>query len=91
MLGGEQPAELALNMTLMEFLTHGWDLAVATGQTVPYTEDEAAAVLERAQRTLPAQYRGAGKPFGDVVAVDPGAPALEQLIGFMGRRPDFNA
>lgn len=89
MLGGAQPAELALNMALMEFVTHGWDLAVATEQPVPYTEAEASAVLERAQQTLPAQYRGPDKPFGDIVDVAPDAPAILRLIGFMGRSPGF--
>ena len=33
------------NMTIMEYLTHGWDLAIATNQTVPYTDDEATDSL----------------------------------------------
>ena len=33
--GGEQPAEMVFNMTLMEYLTHGWDLAVGSGQDDP--------------------------------------------------------
>lgn len=85
--GEPQPAELALNMTLMEYLTHGWDLATATGQPVPYTEDEAAEVLARAERTLPPQYRGAGMPFGDIVPVPGDAAAVDRLMGFMGRSP----
>jgi uncharacterized protein (TIGR03086 family) len=85
--GDAQPAELVLNMTLMEYVTHGWDLATATGQPVPYTEDEAAEVLARAERTLPPQYRGADMPFGDIVPVPGDAPAVDRLMGFMGRSP----
>lgn len=88
MTGGDgQPAEMVFNMTLMEYLTHGWDLAVATGQPVPFTDDEAEQVLARAQATLPPQYRGEGMPFGDIVAVPDEAPAIDRMVGFMGRQP----
>jgi uncharacterized protein (TIGR03086 family) len=85
--GGGQPGEVVLNMTLMEYLTHGWDLAVGSGQPVPYTDDEAEQVLARAQATLPPQYRGEGMAFGEIVPVPDDAPAVDRLIGFMGRRP----
>jgi uncharacterized protein (TIGR03086 family) len=85
--GGEIPGHLAVSMTLMEFLTHGWDLAVATEQEVPYTEQEAAEVLARAEKTLPPQFRGEGRPFGQIVEVPDGAPSIDRLIGFMGREP----
>ncbi|HET6952608.1 MAG TPA: TIGR03086 family metal-binding protein [Acidimicrobiales bacterium] len=84
---GEVPARMALNMTLMEYLTHGWDLAVATGQPVPFTEAEAEETLARAEQTLPPQYRGEGMPFGDAVPVEGDAPAVDRLVGFMGREP----
>jgi uncharacterized protein (TIGR03086 family) len=84
---GEVPAPMAFNMTLMEFLTHGWDLAVATRQGVPFTEEEAEATLVRAQATLPPQYRGEGHAFGHIVAVNDGAPPVDRLVGFMGRDP----
>jgi uncharacterized protein (TIGR03086 family) len=87
MMGGEQPAQMVLNMTLMEYLAHGWDLAVATDQPVPYSDEEAAAVLERARGTLPAQYRGPDKPFGDIVDVPDSASAVDRFVAFMGRRP----
>ncbi|HUP84846.1 MAG TPA: TIGR03086 family metal-binding protein [Acidimicrobiales bacterium] len=85
--GGDLPGQMVLNMTIMEYLTHGWDLATATRQSVPYTEDEATAALERAQGTLPPQYRGADQPFGDIVEVPDTAPAVDRFIGFMGRDP----
>jgi uncharacterized protein (TIGR03086 family) len=85
--GGEQPAEQVFNMTVMEYLTHGWDLAVGSGQPVPYTDGEAAAVLARAEVTLPPQYRGEGMPFGEIVPVPDDAPAIDRLAGFLGRDP----
>src|SRR5664279_3327610 len=30
--GGKMPGQMVFNMTLMEYLTHGWDLATATSQ-----------------------------------------------------------
>lgn len=87
-MGGDpQPAEMVFNMTVMEYLTHGWDLAVATGQPVPYTDEEAAEVLRRAEGTLPPQYRGGDMPFGEIVPVPDDAPAIDRLAGFMGRDP----
>jgi uncharacterized protein (TIGR03086 family) len=82
------PAAMVFNMTVMEEMTHGWDLAKATGQPVPYTEEEAAEVLARAEKTLPAQYRGEGMAFGDIVEVSADAPAIDRLAGFMGRDPN---
>ncbi len=84
---GEMPGELVFNMTLMEYLVHGWDLAIATGQPVPFTPSEASETLARAQVTLPPEYRGEGMPFGDIVPVDEHAPAIDRLIGFLGRTP----
>jgi uncharacterized protein (TIGR03086 family) len=84
---GEMPGEMVFNMTVMEYLVHGWDLAVATGQEIPFTEEESSDALARAQRTLPPEYRGADKAFGEIVPVDPGASATTRLAAFLGRRP----
>ncbi len=78
------PAGPVLNMTLMEEVTHGIDLALATGQDVPFTDDELSAVLDRAKATLPDEMRGTA--FGPRVDVPDDAPALDKLLGFMGRR-----
>jgi uncharacterized protein (TIGR03086 family) len=85
--GAEMPGAMVFNMTVMEYLAHGWDLATATGQPVPYTEDEAAEVLARARVTLPPEYQGAGQAFGAVVEVDDDAPAVDRFVGFLGRHP----
>lgn len=83
----ELPGPTVFNMALMEYLTHGWDLAIATGQQAPFGDREASEVLARAEGTLPAQYRGEGMPFGPVVPVDANAPPLARLVAFMGRQP----
>jgi uncharacterized protein (TIGR03086 family) len=83
------PAQLVFDMTLMEYLAHGWDLGTATGQPMPYTDDEAQEVLERAKRGPMSndEYRGPDKPFGNIVEVPDSAPALDRFAGFMGRTP----
>lgn len=88
---GELSGAMVLSMTIMEYLAHGWDLAQATGQAVPFTEAEGAAALERAQATLPPQYRGEGKPFGDIVEVPASAGAVDRFVAFMGRHPNAAA
>ncbi|HEY6425870.1 MAG TPA: hypothetical protein VIX84_01425 [Acidimicrobiales bacterium] len=88
MTGPELPAAMVFNMTVMEYLTHGWDLATATRHPVPCTDDEAEDTLARARATPPAEYRGPDKAFGPIVDVPEAAPPIARLIGFMGRTPD---
>lgn len=87
----EMPARTVLGMTLMEYVTHGCDLAIATGQAVPFSDAELETTLARARENLTDQYRGEGKPFGPAVDVGPDAPAVDRLLGFMGRRRDAAA
>ncbi len=85
LMGAPSPAPMVFTMTLMEYLTHGWDLATATGQPIPYSDEEAFDVLRRAEGTLKDEYRGAA--FGPRVEVASDAPAVDRLVAFMGRRP----
>src|ERR1700712_2175722 len=57
--GPGMPGEAVLGMTLMEYEAHGSDLAMATGQAVPFTDDELGVALARGEATLPDDYRGA--------------------------------
>jgi uncharacterized protein (TIGR03086 family) len=86
---GGMPGAMVLDMTLMEYLAHGWDLATATSQPMPYSEDAAQEVLVRAEHGPLAneQYRGSDQPFGPIVDVALSAPAIERFAGFMGRTP----
>jgi uncharacterized protein (TIGR03086 family) len=83
---GEMPGEMVFNMTVMEYPTHGWDLAVATGQPIVFSEEEASETLARAEATLPPEYRG--NAFGPAVPVDPDARAVTRLVAFLGRHPE---
>ena len=90
--GAERPGEMVftVTVTVIEYLTHGWDLAVATGQALPFSDEESLAALARAQVTLLPQYRGEGMPFGEVVEVEPDATATQRLVAFLGRRPGWD-
>jgi uncharacterized protein (TIGR03086 family) len=81
------PQEMAFAVTLMEYVTHGLDLAAATGQAAPFDDAVLETTLAAARTTLPPRYRGAGKAFGDEVPVADDAPAVDRLLGFMGRQP----
>jgi uncharacterized protein (TIGR03086 family) len=87
MAHSDLPGDMVFSMTLMEYVVHGWDLAVATGRPVPYTDEEAEAALARARRTLAPEYRGPDTSFGAEVEVPATAPAADRLAGFLGRRP----
>jgi uncharacterized protein (TIGR03086 family) len=80
----------AFGMVLGEYLVHGWDLAVAVG--APWTPPEQACetALEFFRGVVVPEYRGEeGGFFGEEVHVAPDAPALDRLLGFAGRRPDW--
>lgn len=85
----ELPASVVFEMTLMEYLTHGWDLATATGRPAPYTDEEAERTLAGATATLQPQYRGGA--IGHPVEVPDDAPAVVRLAAFMGRDPGRGA
>lgn len=80
-----------MGVVLMETVTHGWDLATATGQPTPYPEEAAGAALGAGQGMLAPHFRGEGKPFGEEIEVSSSAPALNRLVAFMGRDPDWYA
>ncbi len=89
--GAGVPAAMALGLMVGEYLGHGWDLAKATGQPVPFTEAEAAVGLEALHQQLSPDFRGPGKNFGYEVEVPATASAMDRLVGFIGREPAWGA
>src|SRR5579863_2264195 len=63
---GKVPGRIALSGYVQEILTHGWDLARATGEPTELDPDLATWVLAVAQRILPPEPRGGEIPFGSV-------------------------
>lgn len=80
------PGAVAFDLMLVECVTHGWDLATATGQPAAYTDAEAEAALAAVTPMLGAESRGPGQGFGPAVPVPAGAGPLARLVGFLGRR-----
>jgi uncharacterized protein (TIGR03086 family) len=80
------PGEFVLNMLLMEYIGHGWDLARSVGVGVPYDDHEAEVALVAARAIIEPQYRGTGMFDAEV---DPGAdPApIDRFVAFLGRDP----
>jgi uncharacterized protein (TIGR03086 family) len=85
---GKVPGRIAVSGYLMEILTHGWDLAKATGQPTEGDPELAAYVLAIARRILPPEPRGGDEiPFGPVIEVDADAAPYAQLAAWLGRQP----
>lgn len=75
-----------LQIRLYDLLAHGWDLEQATGIPADLPEDVAAESLEFVRNQLASMPR-AGR-FADPQPVADDARAIEQLVAFLGRRPN---
>jgi uncharacterized protein (TIGR03086 family) len=72
-----------LQWRIADLLTHGWDLAQATGVEAELPDDLAEQSLTFVQGQLPGQPR-TGR-FADPQPVPDDAPAIERLAAFTGR------
>jgi uncharacterized protein (TIGR03086 family) len=82
---GELPAQMMASIAFVEHVTHGWDLAKATGQDTTIPEallNESLAVVT----PMDAMWRMPGV-CGPKVDVPSEASASDQFAGFMGRQP----
>ena len=84
-MGSDMPAADVAALIIAEFVLHGWDLAVATGQSYSLPEDAAAAALTAVQANaeLFRQYKG----FADAVPASADAPTLDRALSLSGRDP----
>jgi uncharacterized protein (TIGR03086 family) len=81
---GELPAGTVFTMAVAENITHGWDLAVATGQDAALP-DHIVVLLERAAANLPID-RTRGSLFDRVQPVPPRASRQQGVLAYLGRR-----
>jgi uncharacterized protein (TIGR03086 family) len=81
------PGRAVVCIYTSELTVHTWDLANATGQHPAFDDDVVQLAFDTMHTALPAEPRGGDIPFAPPVAVDLGAPLINQLIGWVGRRP----
>jgi uncharacterized protein (TIGR03086 family) len=83
----EPTKQLPAGFIVMEFLTHGWDLAIATNQPANFSANAAELGLTTAREMLKPEDRGTSfLPEFEVIAT---AGAVDRLVAFMGRNPDW--
>lgn len=82
---GQVPGRAAVTGYVQEVLTHGWDLATATGQQPELDPELAEFALAFAHRVLPPEPRGGEIPFGPVAPAPNGAGPYTQLATWLGR------
>ncbi len=80
------PGRAALILHVVETVTHGWDLAKATGQSPAFDPDVVRTALHFTQETLPPS-RPPGSPFAEAVPVADVAPEIDRLAAYLGRTP----
>jgi uncharacterized protein (TIGR03086 family) len=96
------PGRDALEIYVNELTVHTWDLARATGQQPSWDEEVVETSLAAIHAQLPDGSRGEqwaavaaslpadvpfAAPFADAVDVPDGAPAIDRLVAWNGRRP----
>jgi uncharacterized protein (TIGR03086 family) len=86
-MGSATPAADVAAMNLAEMVLHGWDLAVATGQSYSLSDAAAGAALAavEANAELFRQYQG----FAPAVPAPADAPALDRALAASGRDPSW--
>jgi uncharacterized protein (TIGR03086 family) len=85
--GLERPAEVAGIVALDEVVVHGWDIAVASGQSFSGEPQLLEAVWGFVQPTVAQNPQGTPGLFGPPVPVPDDAPLLDRLLGLTGRDP----
>ena len=82
------PADVAAAACALDAAIHAWDVAVATGQPSPLTDDLAAA-LEPAARSVAEPLRGFA--YAAPLAAQAGDGPAAALLRYLGRDPEWAA
>lgn len=82
---GVVPGEVALHLRITETLTHGWDLARATGQHARFDGAVAAQEIEFSRGAIGA-IPGGRRPFGPSQPAPADATPLDHLAALLGRK-----
>ncbi|MFC9555892.1 TIGR03086 family metal-binding protein [Rhodococcus sp. NPDC056960] len=89
--GLDLPADVAGAVAIDEIVVHGWDLAVATGQSFSCDTELLTAAYEFVKASAEQNPDGTPGLFGPPVEVPESAPLIERLIGLSGRDPRWVA
>lgn len=88
--GVTMPGEVAGLVALDEIVVHGWDLAVASGQSYDCDPALIAGAMTFVESAVAQHPEGTPGLFGPPVAVADDAPPLDRLIGLTGRDPAWH-
>jgi uncharacterized protein (TIGR03086 family) len=83
---GDLPASHAVAVHFVDVLTHGWDVATATGQD-PTLDAELASTALEVVAGYPPEVWGTPQFFAHQVPVPDTAPPHIRLVALLGRRP----
>ena len=87
--GLDLPAEVAGAVAADEVIVHGWDIAVASGQTGDWPLELIDAAIGFVEPMASQNPEGLPGMFGPVVPVGDRATHLDRLLGLTGRHPDW--
>jgi uncharacterized protein (TIGR03086 family) len=89
---GNVPAGQAVGMHFIDYLAHGWDVAVSIGVAAGLDEEACEAVLAigSAWPLDSSAIWGPDAAFGYRVEVPADAPVADRMLGFLGRSPSWN-
>jgi uncharacterized protein (TIGR03086 family) len=80
------PGRLAVSFHLVDYVVHGWDVAVALGVGFSLPEEVLQATLSVARQVPDDEQRLApGAAFGPGRPVPAGAGALDEIVALLGR------
>jgi len=88
--GQEIPGEVAGTVCFGELVVHGWDLARATGMRWGPDPAGVTPLFDLVRRAFgPGQDAARGAAFGPAVPVATEAPVFDQILGLLGRDPQW--
>ncbi|WP_406063299.1 TIGR03086 family metal-binding protein [Streptomyces sp. NBC_01077] len=86
---GPMPAETGAAAAALDAGIHAWDIARATGQDLPLTEEMAEALEDIASKLVDFVRDSFGK-YAPALVVPEGASRAERLLAFTGRDPHWS-
>jgi uncharacterized protein (TIGR03086 family) len=85
---GPLPPRLAAAAAAMDAAVHAWDIAVATGQDAPLTEELAEGIWPLAERLVD-HLRDSYRVFAPARKTPDGSGRADALLAFLGRDPQW--